>query len=55
MVVVIKGFNQLCNILCGRIKGIAGQYLDIPWERGQYLYIARESGFQLSFDTHFDL
>ena len=57
--------NCLCTYvtLCvGGSKASAGQYilycpaarLDIARERGQYSDIAREGGFQLSFDPPFD-
>ena len=42
-------------MLCvGRSKASAGKYLDITWERGQYPDIARQGGFQLSFNPSFD-
>ena len=41
-------FIIICNTLRGRIKGY------IALLPGQYLDIAREGGFQLSFDPPFD-
>ena len=41
--------------LCvGGSKGIAGQYIYIALSRGQYSDIAREGGFQQSFEQLFD-
>ena len=39
----------------GYITPPTWQYLDIAWRQGQYLDVAQEGGFQLSFDPHFDL
>ena len=50
----------------GRSKALAEQYIlhypaaqailqYLAWERGQYLVIAWQDGFHLSFDLHFDL